>query len=73
MKILVDFDTDNLLSNTTAEQDKEIIAEFIDKADDATLVNEVIDRELYDDLLGEIPEKVIIDFMGNLGYEIKTE
>ena len=54
--ILVEINTNNILDNTTSEQDKAIIAEFLDKADDDALIKEVVDRELLSDVFAESRE-----------------
>lgn len=76
-KILVEINTDNILDNTTPEQDKAIIAEFLDRADDDALVNEVVDRELLADVFAESRESekqaLVDEWAEEYGYVKKEE
>ena len=46
MKIQIDFDTDELLTHTTAAQDTEIADEFASKCPDDKIVYECVNRRL---------------------------
>ena len=60
MKIQIDFDTDNLLANTSSREDQEIGNQFLQYATDDALVGEIESRKLFDDVLDIIPEELII-------------
>lgn len=46
MKIQIDFDTDDLLTHTTAAQDTEIADELASKCSDDKIVEECVNRRL---------------------------
>ncbi len=60
MKIQIDFDTDNLLANTSSREDQEIGNQFLQYATDDALVGEIESRKLFDEVLDIIPEELII-------------
>lgn len=49
-RILVEIDTAKLLNHTSSLQDREIFAEMLSAMDDDDIVNEVVKRELLDDV-----------------------
>lgn len=76
-KIFIEIDSDELLDHTTPEQEKAIIADFLDRADDDALVDEVVDRELLSDVFAESRESekqaLMDDWAEGYGYVKKEE
>ena len=56
MKILVEIDTNNLLSNTTAQQDEEIADSLISCSSCNALVKAVIEKGVADEVLDALSE-----------------
>ena len=50
MKIQIDFDTDDLLTHTSASQDTQIADELASKCSDDKIVYECVDRRLLEDV-----------------------
>ena len=61
MLIQIDFDTDNLLANTSSKEDQEIGNQFLQYASDDALIEEIESRKLFDEVLDIIPEELIVE------------
>lgn len=61
MLIQIDFDTDNLLANTSSREDQEIGNQFLQYASDDALIEEIESRKLFDEVLDIVPKELIIE------------
>lgn len=61
MLIQIDFDTDNLLANTSSKEDQEIGNQFLQYASDNALIEEIENRKLFDEVLDIVPKELIIE------------
>lgn len=71
MKVKVEIDVEDIFDNTTAAEDKKILRQMVERCDDATLVDEVISRELFEDVLRELSEDQLREMLNDFGYELK--
>lgn len=61
MIIQIDFDTDNLLANTSSQEDQKIGNPFLQYASDDALIEEIESRHLFSEVLDIVPEELIIE------------
>lgn len=61
MLIQIDFDTDNLLANTSSKEDQQIGNQFLQYASDDALIEEIESRKLFDEVLDIVPKELIIE------------
>lgn len=54
MKLKIEIDSDDLTVYTSAKEDTELAKEFIKFADDCTIIEEAINRDLITDILDEL-------------------
>lgn len=54
MKLKIEIDSSDLTDYTTAKEDTELAKEFIKFADDYTIIEEAISRDLITDILEEL-------------------
>ncbi|MBP5722180.1 MAG: hypothetical protein J6X18_01160 [Bacteroidales bacterium] len=73
MKILVEIDTDDLLNNTSAQQDEEIADSLIANASCDAVVNAVIDKGLAEEVLEALSEADRENLFSLYGYSKTIE
>ena len=68
MELKITIDTDILTQYTSLKEDEKLGAEFIKYATDEVVVKEIIDRNLIEEVLGELSESQLEILLNSLGY-----